>query len=198
MRAPYTRNTTATDVSVGSRRPKVRDLDFVAGDEASYRFLFKNVVWTGARPVDDDDLPMYHESETVPEDVTASPTALVAPWVEHHWRSQVRDSYVSSVRYYNGWIPWYGMRPDWVWWRSASLAGTFACSSGYSEADEGTVVQITLSDKKSKDIKPHKKYRWDLESAEVETRDEDDVPTAYYRTRTWVGGRCAVYPEWTI
>lgn len=198
MRAPYTRNTTATDVSVGSRKPRVRDIDFVAGDEVVYRFLFKGVVWTEERPEDAEGLPMYHGSETVPEGVTESPTALVAPWVEHYWRSQVRDSYVSSVRYYNGWIPWYGMRPDWVWWKSSSLAGTFLTRTEYDDTNGGTVVVLTLPDTESKDIKPHKKYRWDLESLEVKTHDEGGVPTEFYRTRTWVAGRCSVYPEWTI
>lgn len=198
MRAPYTRNATSVPVDVASRKPKIRDIDFVAGDEVEYKFLFKNEVWTAARPLDSNDLPMYAESEMVPVGITASPTALVAPWERRYWFSQIRDSYVSSVRYYNGWVPWYGMRPDWVWWRSASLAGTFTCTSAYSEEHEGTIVTILLSDNKSKQIKPHKKYRWDLESVRVETEDEDGVPTAFEGTRTWIGGKCTVYPEWTI
>ena len=198
MRAPYTRNAAGTSVSAASRKPLVRDVDFVAGDEVRYKFLFTGKVWTRTRPVDGDDLPMYHESETVPEDVTASPTSLVAPWQRRYWFSQVRDSYVSSVRYYNGWIPWYGMRPDWAWWRSASLAATFTAVPTYSVADEGTVVEIVLADHLSKKVQPHKKYHWDLESVEVDTEDGDGVPTSFKATRTWVGGRCTVYPEWTI
>ena len=198
MRAPYTRNTAATDVSVGSRKPRVRDIDFVAGDEVFYKFLFKNVVWTQGRPLGTDGLPMYHESETVPVGVEPSTTALVAPWERRYWFAQVRDSYVSSVRYYNGWVPWYGMRPDWVWWQSASLAGTFSATPYYSVEDEGTVVEVALADYLSKRIKPHKKYRWDLESVRVEAEDGDGIPTAFEGTRTWVGGKCLVYPEWTI
>jgi hypothetical protein len=134
----------------------------------------------------------------VPDGVEPSPTELVAPWERRYWFSQVRDSYVSSIRYYNGWVPWYGMRPDWVWWRAASLAATFSATPYYSAADGGTVVEVALADADSKDIKPHKKYRWDLESARVKTEDGDGIPTAFEGTRTWVGGRCTVYPEWTI
>ena len=198
MRAPYTRNTTTTDVSVASRAPRKRDIDFVAGDEVRYQFLFKNVVWTPSRPLDDQDRPMYAEDETVPNGITASPTVLVAPWERRYWFSQVRDSYVSSVRYYNGWVPWYGMRPDWAWWRKASLAATFTCGSAYSVEHGGTVVTILLSDAASKDIKPHKKYRWDLENARVKETDENNDPISYEGTHTWLGGRCTVYPEWTI
>lgn len=201
MRAPYTRNTTTTDTSLGSRKPKVRDIDFVAGDTAVYTFLFKDVVWTETRPEDEDGLPMYHASETVPVGVDESPTALVAPWVRKVWHSHVRDSYVSSVRYYNGWVPWYGMRPDWVWWKTASLAARFTCTSSYSVADEGTVVVIALPDERSKIVKPHKKYRWDLESAEFTEYDTTGTtprPTGFFNTRTWLGGRCTVYPEWTL
>lgn len=198
MRAPYTRNTTTSDVNIGSRKPKTRDIDFVAGDEVFYKFLFKGKVWTQGRPLDTDGLPMYHGSETVPDGVEPSPTELVAPWERRYWFSQVRDSYVSSVRYYNGWIPWYGMRPDWVWWQSASLAATFTCVGIYTDSDEGTVVTMTLSDTASKAVKPHKKYRWDLESVRVKTEDGDGIPTAFEGTRTWAGGRCVVYPEWTI
>ena len=155
-------------------------------------------MWTNERPEDANGRPMYAATETVPPGVTESPTALVAPWQRRYWFAQVRDSYVSSVRYYNGWIPWYGMRPDWVWWRSASLAATFTAVPYYSHSAGGTVVEMTLADYLSKKIQPHKKYRWDLESVEVEDEDGDGVPTAFNATRTWVGGRCTVYPEWTI
>ena len=60
------------------------------------------------------------------------------------------------------------------------------------------MVEIVLADSSSKKIKPHKKYRWDLESAEVKTVDDDDDPTSYKGTRTWLAGRCTVLPEWTI
>ena len=198
MRAPYTRNATGTSVSAASRKPLVRDIDFVAGDEVHYKFLFTGKVWTHSRPEGPDGQPMYHESETVPEGVEPSTTALVAPWERRYWFSQVRDSYVSSVRYYNGWIPWYGMRPDWAWWRSATLAATFSCTPYYSVSAGGTVVEVALADSISKNIKPHKKYRWDLESTRVKTEDGDGIPTDFEGTRTWVGGRCTVYPEWTI
>jgi hypothetical protein len=154
VRAPYTRNAAGTSVSAASRKPLVRDIDFVAGDEVRYKFLFKGKVWTSARPEDALGRPMYAATETAPTGVTKSPTALVAPWERRYWFSQVRDSYVSSVRYYNGWVPWYGMRPDWVWWRSASLAATFDCVETYSVSDQGTVVEMVLPDYLSKNIRP--------------------------------------------
>jgi len=198
--APYSSNN-STIISPSNGTPLRDDIAFVRGDELTLKYLWKNIVYTPERPIGEDANPMYHSSETVPEGVTPSDTALVAPWVQRYWHAEVRSIYISTLRYLNGWAPWYGTRPNWVWWQAASLKGVMTVTAEYSsETDkEGTVVTAVLPSIQSAKIYPSPaSYRWDLESAKPVAFDDDLNPTSYESLKTWVNGRATVLQDFTL
>lgn len=182
-------------------RPVRRDLEFTKSDHCDDGpFFWKGVVWTPERPTDDDGLPMFHSSEEVPEGVTPSEVELVAPWVRKYWFSEIRSSYLSTVRYYNGWIPWYGTRPNPMWYRAHSLGAFADVLAVYDDTPEaeGTRVYVDFPSHRTKNLNPGGRYRWDLRSAIVAATDEDDEPTRFTMIRTHVAGRATVRAEWSM
>lgn len=176
--------------------PLKQDISFIRGDQVNRKFLWGGVVYTRERPVDTDGLPMYHPSE-VPD--TASPIPLVAPWEERFWHAEIRNGYMPTMRYYNGWIPWYGSQPrNWTWWLQTSLAGVFECTSEYSDTYKGTIVSIKLPSEQSVHILPLSSYNWDLESAHPIETDLDGNPTNYDTLKTWLHGKATVTADYTL
>ena len=119
-------------------------------------------------------------------------TTLAVPWEPRGWFSEIRNTYVSTVRYHNGWVPWYGTWPNWTWWEQYSLAGAFVCTAEWDRENAATLVTLTLSSAISNRILPSKGYFWDLESA----RPLDNG--VYDKVHTWVRGRCEVVNQWTM
>jgi hypothetical protein len=199
MRCSSSDTQATTKVSLNDA-PIPRDITFVRGDQVERKFLLTGICYTPTRPVDEDALPMYAVGETPePEVVEVSPSVLVAPWVERHWHSEIRSDFTSTMRYYNGWAPWYGSGPkNWTWWNQSSLKATFGCTAEYSNEHGGTVVTIYLSSAHSAAIYPNHPYYWDLESARPAVKDEDDIPIYFDCMKTWIGGRVSVYTDWTL
>lgn len=200
VEAPYSRHINATLLSPSQAVPLRDDLEIVRGDQVDLYYLWNNVVYTPERPLDDNDLPMYASSETVPEEVTASPTPLIAPWKQLYWHAEVRNTYLSSIRTFNGWVPWYGRRPDWSWWQGYSLVGIFEVEAVYDADKGGTVTHLILPSLSSSKIKPGGHYFWDLESAVPAEWNEEDPPEPikYTGLKTRVSGRCVVHADWTL
>jgi hypothetical protein len=178
-----------------------RDLEFTKGDHCDDGpYFWPGKVWTPSRPVDDDNLPKYHEDETVPEDVVASEIPLVAPWEPRYWFSEIRSSYLSTVRYYNGWIPWYGTRPNPMWYRAHSLAAFADMEATYVDETEdreaGTEVWVDFPSHRTRKMNPGGRYRWDIRSA-VPLGDTAD-PTGFTYVRTHIAGKVSVRAEWSL
>lgn len=212
MQAPYA-SVSPTRISPSEEQPQVDNVSIVKGDQKDLKYLFKNVVYTETRPTDGEDLPMYSAdeitAETHIEDLGADPvegtdyseTRLVADWNQRYWHSEIRSNYISTYRMYNGWVPWYGRRPQWSWWSAASLIGTFVVNPSYSTTEEGTVVHLILPSMSSAKIYPGDNYSWDLESGipvwnEGLDPDTDD-PSAFTALKTWIGGKVTVLQDWT-
>ena len=219
MQAPYSQ-VTITKISPSAEEPQVDPIKFVKGDQKTMKYLFKNIVYTETRPVDDSDLPMYSADEITAGTHTAeldaaggtgpyvegtdySATRLIADWEQHYWHAEIRNGYLSTYRMYNGWVPWYGRRPQWSWWNGASLRGYFVVTAEYNDVvdSEGTVVTCILPSKTSRRITPSTSYRWDLESS-IPVWDEGldpevDDPSGYTALRTWIGGKAQVLQDWT-
>lgn len=198
MQLPYRRPSQSVLACGLYPPPTNRNIEFVKGDQFDDGpFTFPGRVWTPSRPLDADDLPMYHEDETVPEDVEeVSPTALVAPWEQRFWFAEIRSSYLSTVRYYNGWVPWYGTRPNRVWWSQMSLGAWFTVTATY-DTELGTVVVATLPSGQSTKLNPGGRYRWDMESAKPDEFDSEGLPTHFIGTKTWLRGSVSVMADWT-
>ena len=178
--------------------PGPLDIAFVRGDQVNRKFLLSGICYTAERPLDLDGLPMYSVDEEAP-DGEVSPTALVAPWEERFFHAEIRNGYTSTMRYFNGWVPWYGSAPrNWTWWLQSSLKGIFACESEYSEEFSGTVIDIELPSFDSAKILPAHTYSWDLESAHPIAKDEVGNPTYYDGLKTWLGGNVTVKGDWTL
>lgn len=219
MQAPY--NTiTATRVSPSEDNPQIDNISFSKGDQKTLKYLFKNLAFTETRPLDAYDLPMYsadeitagvHTTELDPvapvvDDGTGqvgnySFTNLVVDWRQSFWHAQIRSAYTATYRMYNGWVPWYGRRPQWSWWNRASLRGVFDVTAEYSSTEDGTIVTCILPSLSSSKIYPGDVYAWDLQSSRPvwdEGLDpEVDDPSSYTAIRTWVGGSCKVLQDWT-
>lgn len=201
MRCSSSGTQTPTKVSLNDL-PVPKDLIFIRGDQVNRVFLWTGIVYTPTRPMDSDGLVMYHADEEIdPDDADAvSPTALVAPWEERFWHSEIRDGYVSSMRYYNGWVPWYGTQPrNWTWWNQYSLKGVFTCFADYSDEHQGTVVSIVLPSSTSAQITPSSTYSWDLQSAHpTEFHEESGAPLRFDNLKTWMGGKVTVKIDSTL
>ena len=87
MSAVYSSGQSASSLATSYKAvPLRRDLEFVRSDHMEDGpFFWPNKVYTPERPLDADDLPMYHSSETVPVGVEASPTELIAAWERKNW-----------------------------------------------------------------------------------------------------------------
>lgn len=130
----------------------------------------------------------------IPDPVSTDPlniNRLAVPWQQRYWFSEIRDTYVSTIRYHNGYVPWYGTWPNWVWWDTYSLAGAFICIAEYDPVRVGTKVTMLLTSEVARDIRASKNYYWDLESARPVDSDTFDT------INTWVRGRCGVLNDWT-
>lgn len=183
-----------------SRRPAASsspvrdDLEFVKGDRVRRRILIKGVCWTPTRP-EVDGVP-------IPDPTADNPAnfgTLAVPWEEHYWFAEIRDTYVSSIRYHNGWVPWYGTYPNIGWWQAHSLKGAFSCTAEWDQDLVGTIVTLDLPSSVSSHIRASRTYRWDLESAEPNTRDEEDGrPLTFKNVRTWRRGKVSVLNDWTL
>lgn len=199
MSAVYSTPGTSTGPSSRRQDPLVRSTSLVRGDHLyDGPFFWENVVWTPERPVDEDELPMFHPSETPPEGVTPSPTALVAVWDRKYWFSEIRSSYLSTVRYFNGWVPWYGTRPNQRWYQSASLGAFADLTAVYDPEREGTEVYIDYPSHRTQNLNPGGRYRWDLRSASVWEETEDGEPINYCKVQTHFSGPVTVKATWTM
>ncbi len=197
MRCSSSDSQTTKQVSL-SDPPIPYELAFVRGDQVDRKFLLSGIVYTAERPQDEGGLLMYAASETADE--SASTTQLVAPWEERWWHAEVRNSYASTMRFYNGWVPWYGTAPtNWTWWDHASYKGRFDCTSEYDSVLGGTVVSIRMPSERSAVIMPSTQqvYHWDLESAYPATK-VDDEPVYFDNLHTWIAGGVKVAIDWTL
>jgi hypothetical protein len=188
--------------------PIVHDLTFVRGDQVDRKFFLGGICYTTERPTDEDGLLMYHPSET--SDESASPIALVAPWEQRYWFSEIRSPYAAAMRYYNGWVPFYGTAPrNWTWWNHYSLKGYFICDATYNAELGGTEVSIQLKSGQSSSIMPtqNSTYNWDLESAYPSVTEEIpgevegetiSVPVYFDNMKTWISGTVTVSGDWTL
>ena len=177
----------------------MRSISLVRGDHLyDGPFFWENLVWTPERPVDEDDLPMFHASETVPDGVTASPDALVAVWDRRYWFTEMRSSYQSTIRYYNGWVPWYGTRPNMRWYQSASLGAFGDVTAVYNPERGGTEVYVDYPSNRTQNLNPGGRYRWDLRSAAVWSEDETGHPLNYCKAQTHFSGQVTVKASWTM
>lgn len=179
--------------------PLLRPLSFIQGDEFSDGpFLLPGRVMTPERPEGADGNPMYHSSEEVPVGVTASTDTLVAAWERRYWFADIRSSFLSTVRYHNGWVPWYGTRPGRVWWAQMSLGAYFGINVSYSISDAATKVVPVLESGQSMKLNPGASLRWSLESARPSEFDSDGYPVLFDGIKTWVRGPVFVTADWTL
>ena len=203
MSAVYSSGQSASNLATSHKAvPLRRDLEFVRSDHMEDGpFFWPNKVYTPDRPLDADDLPMYHSSETVPVGVEASPTELIAAWERKNWFSEIRSSYLSTIRYYNGWVPWYGLRPNANWYRASSL-GAFADILATYDATpdaEGTKVYVDFPSHRTTNLNPGGRYRWDLRSASPwEINEDTDDVINFTKIHTHLSGAVAVRAEWSM
>jgi hypothetical protein len=199
MSAVYSTPGSSTGPSSRSQTPLGRDIELVRGDHLyDGDFFWENVVWTPQRPTDADEFPLYHSSEEVPEGVEASPTELVAPYDRKYWFTEMRSSYLSTVRYYNGWVPWYGTRPNPRWYQSSSLGAFGDVTAVYDTEEGGTKVYIDYPSHRTDRLNPGGRYRWDLRSASVWSEKADGTPTSFTKVRTHLSGKVVVRASWTM
>lgn len=199
MSAIYCTPGGTTGPSSRRQTPLRRNLEFVRGDHLyDGPFFWENRVLTPERPLDENDLPMYHASEEVPVDVTASPTELVAAWERKYWFSEIRSSYLSTVRYYNGWVPWYGTRPNQRWYQASSLGAFGDLTATYDPIEGGTNVIVDYPSDRTQNLNPGGRYRWDLRSASVWSSDEAGEPINFCKTQTHFSGIVSVQATWTM
>lgn len=168
-------------------------IKFTRGNEKTWKFFMPGVCHMPLRPqIDGQDIPDPDPSDPL------GITHLTVPWEERYWLSEVRDTYVSSARYFNGWVPFYGTWPNWVWWDEHSLKAVMTTEAEWDNVNKGTIVSVTIRSEWSKRIRPSRSYYWDLESAAASQKDDDGDPTQFNKIRTFVTGRCEVVNTWTI
>lgn len=187
---PYVQRTTLLDTAGD---PIAKDIRFTRGEEFNDAFLFQGLCWTPARP-EINGVP-------IPDPDPSNPLAvgtLPVPWQQKFWLAEIRDNYLSSVRYYNGWVPWYGTWPNWVWWEQHSLTGVFEVTAEWDPVNVGTLVRVKLHSAVSNRVRPSRSYHWDLESASGREFDTDGNPTRFQTIKTWVKGRARVDPVSTL
>lgn len=216
--APYN-SIQATKISPSDASPRRDDIAFVKGNQVDLRYMWQNVVWTDTRPTDAYDLPMYSAAEVTAglpatdgltvEDVSLvgttpsadwSGTRLIADWQERYWAAELRNGYIATYRMYNGWVPWYGRRPQWQWWNRTSLKGVFEVNATYDLDLQATVTHAILPSLSSNRIYPSDTYMWDLVVASAATYDETQnppVPLTFTGLRTMVSGKALVEQNWT-
>jgi hypothetical protein len=202
MSAVYSTPGSSGSITTFRQRPRRLDIEFARSDHFDFdegAFSWEGVVWTPERPVDADELPMFHADEEVPEDVEeVSPTALVAPWDQKFWFSEIRSSYLTTVRYYNGWVPWYGTRPNERWYKASSLGAFADISAVYNSETESTEVYVAFPSHRTDDLSPGGKYRWDLRSASAFRVLEDGTVVNYSKIFTHIRGMVSVTAAWTL
>lgn len=185
-------------VKVGPSQPKIENLSFIRQDRVTKKYLFRDVCWTITRPSKANSLGVLVD---IPDPSPSNPIntgTLPVAWVEHHWFAEIRDTYVSTVRYHNGWVPWYGTYPNRGWWESWSHKGYFVCTAEWDPVNQGTLVTVEMPSNVTSKIRPARGYRWDLESAEVNARNPDDSPATFKNVSTWIRGSVDVIEDWTI
>lgn len=201
MSAIYSTPGSSGSITTFRQRPRRLDIEFSRSDHFSFddgAFSFDNVVWTPERPLDADELPMFHASEEVAEGTEPSPTELVAPWDQRFWFSEIRSSYLSTIRYYNGWVPWYGTRPNERWYKASSLGAFADISVVYNTETEATDVYLVYPSHRTDDLSPGGKYRWDLRSAAPWRVLEDGTVVNYSKIQTHIRGQVSVTAAWTM
>ena len=200
MEAPFAPAVSDKSSSEKIDEPHRRDIGFVRGNRFDDGpFFFEGKVWTNERPLDGDGLPMFHSSEEVPEDVAdVSETELVAPWDRHYWFSEIRGSYLSTVRYFNGWVPWYGTRPNAQWYKASSLGGQMRIIARYNPERGGTEVFVFLPSNESQALNPGSRYRYDVESARPDRLNDEGDAMSFTDIRTWLHGNVRVSASWTM
>ena len=126
---------------------------------------------------------------------------LGVPWEEHYWWSEIRATYVSAIRYFNGWVPWYGLWPNYTWWDQYSLQAVMLCSAEWDQELGGTVVTVRITSADSLRIRPSKGYHWSVRSGEPvrdpEAEDPDAI-TGFNNFVTWKRGRATILNTWTL
>jgi hypothetical protein len=173
-----------------------QDISFIAGDSVhNLSFFFPGICYTMERPTDSTGEPIADPDPTHPFKTNTLPV----PWQQRVWFSEIRNTYVSTIRYHNGWVPWYGTWPNWVWWEKYSLVGAFYCTSEWDPDRLGTMVTLNLDASMSNMIRPAKTYRWDLESAHpVPPVPPAETVSVFDLINTWVRGNCAVLDQYTM
>lgn len=178
--------------------PDTYDLTLVQGDEREITWFIEGICWTSERPTLNGSPLADPDNESNPLHIGTLPV----PWERRFWYSQIRDKYVATVRYRNGWVPWYGTWPNWVWWDANSLIGGFGCTATWDQEMQGTLVTMTMESHVSRRMMAHGGYNWDLESAGVATAVGDDLlagdPISFNKVKTWLRGKVNVVTDWTI
>lgn len=195
MRAPYS---SSAGTECGPQKPIMRSISFVQGDEFNdLPYLIPGRVLTDVRPKGEDGNFMFHESED-PGGETPSSEELVAPWEQRWWFGDVRMAFVSTIRYYNSWVPWYGTRPSRVWWQQMSKGAQFSVGTSYDPERQLTKVEVRLPSGQSTKLNPGGAYRWSLVSAKPVGWNEDFTSANRFdRQETWVIGDVRVAANWT-
>jgi len=188
--------------------PIVKDISFVRGDQWEGEYLFVGKVWTPSRPIDEDGLLLYAEGEIYPElQGDISPIVLPSPWERTHWFSQIRATYGAAIRYYNGWIPWYGSNPG-NWWFRHSKVAELVCIAEYSDIHGGTIVKLICPSNSTYRIYPSQTaYRWSCIRSQPSVVDATSLPeppddepiqtTGWANIHTMLAGKVVVDPSWT-
>jgi hypothetical protein len=201
-------NVPGTKPKAAETFPMTKPLTAVRGDQWEGKYLFTGKVWTPTRPIDADGNLLYAASETPPAGETASAMVLPDEWERTNWFSQVRATYTAAIRYYNGWIPWYGLVDQTNWWLRKSKGADLVCRSEYSDQYQGTIVTAILSSNGSYRLYPSPNYyKWSLVRGNPSVIQMTDIPvpddqpieaTGWANLHTMVVGPVTINPSWTV